>query len=90
MIDTIKANRIYTAMQELAGQFIEWQTIGAIRETVGNSVTREEFDTIMAKMMELGIIDMVPEDNQKTISGADEYNSVKHPTGIVWHLAKIS
>lgn len=89
MIDTIKANVIYAAMQELAGQFIEWQTIGAIRDMVGSKVSREEFDTIMVEMMKLGIVDMVPECNQKTLNGADEYNAVRHATGVAWHLAKI-
>lgn len=90
MIDTDKANRIFEAMRELSGQFAEWQTIGAIRETVGSSVTREEFDTIMVKMMELDIIDMVPECNQKTLINADHHNAVKHATGVVWHLAKLA
>ena len=90
MIDTIKANMIYTAMQDLRAEFAEWQSMGAIRDMVGSKVTRTEFDTIMAEMMILGIVDMVPECNQKTISGADEYNAVKHPTGVVWHHAKIA
>lgn len=90
MIDTIKANLIYRAMQELTEQFDGWQAIGAIRETVGGSVTRAEFDTIIAEMMILGIVDLAPEDNQKTINGPDAYNAVAHPTGVVWHLAKLA
>lgn len=90
MIDTEAANRIYVAMVELAGQFVEWQSIGAIRETVKGSMTRDEFDGLMIAMMELKIIDMVPEDNQKTITSADDLNAVRHPAGLVWHLAKIS
>lgn len=89
MIDTEAANRIYTAMMDLSTQFVEWQTIGAIRETVQGSMTRDEFDGLMIAMMGLRIIDMVPEDNQKTINGPDDYNAVRHPAGIVWHLAKI-
>lgn len=90
MIDTDKANVIYRAMQELAEQFVEWQTIGAIRETVGSKISRDEFDGLMIAMLDLKIVDMVPEDNQKTITDADEYNAVSHPAGIVWHLAKIA
>lgn len=89
MIDTEAANRIYAAMVELQGQFVEWQAIGAIRETVQGSMARDEFDGLMIAMMELRIIDMIPEDNQKTISGPDDYNAVRHPAGIIWHLAKI-
>lgn len=90
MIDTEAASRIFTAMIELQGQFIEWQTMGAIRETVQGSMTRDEFDVLMIQMMELRIIDMIPEDNQKTINGPDDMNAVRHPAGIVWHLARIA
>lgn len=89
-MDIDKATRIYQAMQDLAGQFDEWQTIGAIRDTVGSFVGRAEFDTIIAEMMILGIVDMIPECNQKTLTAADHDNAVKHATGVVWHYAKIS
>lgn len=70
------AQRIYRAIQELTTESGESLAIGAIRDTVGSWVSRDEFSATLVEMFNLGIIVIAPEDNQKTITSADEYNAV--------------
>lgn len=70
------AQMIYRAIEELTTESGEALAIGAIRDTVGSWVSRDEFSATLVKMHELGIVVIVPEDNQKTLTGPDEYNAV--------------
>ena len=70
------AQRIYTAIQELTTVSGEWHGIGAVRDTVGSWVSRDEFTATLVEMFKLGIVVIAPEDNQKSLSAADEFNAV--------------
>lgn len=83
------AQRIYTAIQELTTVPGEWHGIGAIRDTVGAWVSRDEFSATLVEMFKLGIVVIAPEDNQKTLTAADEYNAVT-VAGELRHLVTIT
>ena len=70
------AQRIYGAIQELTTVPGEWVGIGAIRDTVGSWVSRDEFSATLVNMYALGILVIAPEDNQKILTAADQYNGV--------------
>lgn len=89
MIDTIKANKIYEAILANTIETGQFLTMGHIRDEVSGIVTRQEFDALMVEMVKLGILVMVPEENQKVLNGADEYNAAKL-AGVACHLVALA
>ena len=89
MIDTTKANRIYEAIVANTTETGQFLTMGHIRDEVSGIVTRQEFDALMVGMVKLGILAMVPEENQKVLNGADAYNAVELG-GVACHLVALA
>lgn len=87
-MDIDAGQSIYAAVTELMPQFAGWVPMGAVREVSGVN-DRELFDTTVVALYALGVVGIVPEDNQKTITGADDYNGVRIPGGEVQHLINL-
>lgn len=89
MIDIDRAQEIYGILADKPRG--EWISIPEVRDEARTAgIGRDEFDGLIIGMVKLLIIDIAPEDNQKTLGPADDYNGVKIPGGEVQHLIKIA
>lgn len=77
ILDAIAANRT------VAG----WASLAAIREDAG--LIRSEFDATLTRLVIEQRVDLVPEDNQKTLTEAD-YEAALYIGGEDKHLAQIA
>jgi hypothetical protein len=65
----------------------EWASLSAVRDE--SQLTRATFDVAMTELALAGLVVLVPEDNQKTLSSADRHNAL-HIGGEHKHLAQIA
>lgn len=87
MIDIDRAQMIYGILADKPRG--EWLAMGEIRELARDAgIGRDEFDGLVIGMARLQVVDVAPEDNQKTITSADAYNAVI--IGEAQHLIKIA
>lgn len=53
-----------------------WIAIGTIRDMAAG-VSRADMDTILTTLAQQGLIITTPEENQKAITSADQYNGIQ-------------
>lgn len=65
----------------------EWASLSALRDESG--LSRADFDTAMRELAYAGLVVLVPEDNQKTLTAAERHNAL-YVGGEHKHLAQIT